>query len=466
MSQKECFIYHTNDLHSHFEQWKKVSSFIKRARFSHEKRQEECLFFDIGDHVDRSSFVTEGTTGQANVKLLNELKVDAVTIGNNEGITFSKQELDCLYKDAEFSVLVANLKEQNGTHPQWVKPFEIKTLGNGLKIGLIGLTFPYELFYKQIGWKIEDPFLVIQTYVDHLRPQVDIVIVLSHLGLSSDEWLAEHIHGIDIILGGHTHHLLKEGKKINDTLIAQVGRYGYYVGQIKIVYDEEKKKIMTKEAGAISIEKLENEQETSKLLLTLEQEAENRMGEVVTTLETPIFHSWFEHSELAMLLAEGLAEWCGAEVSMMNAGVLLHGLPKGPVTFDHIHSICPHPINPCKVTLRGDKLKEIILASFGADMQKLRVRGLGFRGRVMGMMAFYGLQVETYFGEDGLNHVVSIKINGKPVDPHREYNIATLDMFTFGPLFPEMSVAKEKIYYLPEFIRDILSWKLQKTYVQ
>ena len=47
-------------------------------------------YFDIGDYVDRSHPFTEGTIGKGNTQLLNEAGYDAVTIGNNEGITMSK----------------------------------------------------------------------------------------------------------------------------------------------------------------------------------------------------------------------------------------------------------------------------------------------------------------------------------------------------------------------------------------
>ena len=61
---------------------------------------EACYIFDIGDHVDRSHPFTEGTKGKGNINLLNEAGYDAVTIGNNEGITMSKEALSSLYEDA------------------------------------------------------------------------------------------------------------------------------------------------------------------------------------------------------------------------------------------------------------------------------------------------------------------------------------------------------------------------------
>jgi 5''-nucleotidase/2'',3''-cyclic phosphodiesterase and related esterases len=48
--------------------------------------------------------LTEATDGQAITELLNEGLYDGVTIGNNEGITNSKDELNNLYNAANFPV--------------------------------------------------------------------------------------------------------------------------------------------------------------------------------------------------------------------------------------------------------------------------------------------------------------------------------------------------------------------------
>ncbi len=43
--------------------------------------------------MDRSNIYTEATLGKGNVELLNEAQYDVVTIGNNEGITLSFEDL-------------------------------------------------------------------------------------------------------------------------------------------------------------------------------------------------------------------------------------------------------------------------------------------------------------------------------------------------------------------------------------
>ena len=97
---------------------KSVGFFVIKKR-EHSIEGEACYIFDIGDHVDRSHPFTEGTKGQGNIQLLNEAGYDAVTIGNNEGITMSKEALSALYKDAKFDVILSNLFEEDGSRPEW-----------------------------------------------------------------------------------------------------------------------------------------------------------------------------------------------------------------------------------------------------------------------------------------------------------------------------------------------------------
>ncbi|MFZ2425638.1 MAG: metallophosphoesterase, partial [Trichococcus flocculiformis] len=126
---KKLHIYHINDLHSHFENWPKIRRFLLEKKAFHEMNGEEVLLFDIGDACDRVHPLTEATNGKANIELLNQVPFDAVTIGNNEGIGNDKRQLDELYDDAEFPVVLANLYDpETDALPTWAQPYLIKTL--------------------------------------------------------------------------------------------------------------------------------------------------------------------------------------------------------------------------------------------------------------------------------------------------------------------------------------------------
>ena len=97
------------------------SPFFTRTKKWHEEAGEEFLLFDLGDHADRSHPLTEATHGNANVELLNKAGYHAVTIGNNEGITFPYEDLDHLYDHRQFEVLLANLYYEDGNAASWAK---------------------------------------------------------------------------------------------------------------------------------------------------------------------------------------------------------------------------------------------------------------------------------------------------------------------------------------------------------
>ena len=96
MSNEKIYLYHTNDIHSDLTYWPRIAQELNEKRAMREENGDFVLAFDIGDATDRVHPLTEATNGQAITRLLNEGNYDAVTIGNNEGITNSKTELNHL----------------------------------------------------------------------------------------------------------------------------------------------------------------------------------------------------------------------------------------------------------------------------------------------------------------------------------------------------------------------------------
>lgn len=455
-------ILHTNDLHSQLENWPAVTRYLKQARKKAEANNEDVLLFDIGDHCDRVNPVTEALLGQGNVQLLNEMNYDAVTIGNNEGITFSKQQLNDLYKTATFHVLLSNLKNQNGTRPPWALPYKVFTKPSGVRIGVTGVTIPFRLFYETLGWKVTDPAAELKKTAAKLAPEVDFLICLSHLGLSEDEKLAADLPEYDLILGAHTHHVLGEGIKINNTWINQSGRSGRYAGDVKVEFVKKNDRHFSatvKQVVSVEINGQEKDDKTSLQLKRLTEQGNRLLEKPLAVLAEDLKADWYSRSDFAVFLAEALSEWCQADVSMVNSGVLLRSLSRGRVTFKDIHEICPHPINPATVMISGERLLETIRQSRQQEMIHFALKGFGFRGKVLGYMIFDNVTLtddSRYLSEK------NVMVGNRPLERDRLYKLATLDMFTFGHLYPAISSINEKNYFMPEFLRDILAWKLTR----
>jgi len=83
-----------------------------------------------------------------------------------------------------FPVLGANLFYAGTQHP-YAQPYAIIER-NGVRIGVIGILgkdAATALLPSNIaGLDVHDPLPIVQGYVNFLRPQVDLVVVLTHQG--------------------------------------------------------------------------------------------------------------------------------------------------------------------------------------------------------------------------------------------------------------------------------------------
>ena len=438
-------IYHTNDLHSHFENWPRINEFLQERKKLHQEVGEKVFLFDIGDHVDLSHPYTEATQGGINTVLLNNGQYDAVTIGNNEGITLSHEALDHLYDKASFRVILANLYKENMERPSWCLPHHIYKTEKGTKIGVIGITAYFQKLYELLGWRLTDPIQALEEQIKELRDKVDRIILLSHLGINDDEKIAKTYPEVDIILGAHTHHVFHEGKKLNQCLQGAAGKYGYYVGHIELEVDDYTKEIVHSKARIYDTSSLPKAEEEDRIIESLFIQGKNALSTCAVNTNQDL-----SQSMLSRMLCETLINWCKSDCAILNEGLILGGLPSGDITYFDLLTICPHPINPCNVVLTGAELKEILLDMKDEKWEKLQVKGLGFRGTLMGKMVSAGItrvkvgEQEKYF------------IDLKEINPHDEYTVTVPDMFTFGNFFPSIYRAEKKEYFLPEFMRNIV----------
>jgi 2',3'-cyclic-nucleotide 2'-phosphodiesterase (5'-nucleotidase family) len=111
-------------------------------------------------------------------------------------------------------------------------------LPNGLRVGLFGLLVemvkPHTCLAHLSHFTFEPPLSAAQEVISHLRPSVDVLICLSHLGLAGDRGLAERVKGLDLIVGGHSHTPLERPMRVGSTWIAQAAPYLQAFGRIDL----------------------------------------------------------------------------------------------------------------------------------------------------------------------------------------------------------------------------------------
>lgn len=458
-SLRRLVILHTNDIHSHFENIPKIADWVRRHR--EWLGADELLVIDCGDHMDRAFVETEGTDGAANVAVMNKIGYDAAIMGNNEGLTFSLDKLQSLYgEQARFPVIGSNMRlTGNGELPSWLKPYLIVRKGD-LTVGMIGVTVNYTDFYSLLGWDVRDPLETVAQLVRQLRDEVDILIVLSHLGLSADQRMASEIDGIDCIFGAHTHHLLEVPLQVGDTVICAAGKFGNYAGKLELTYDVEQKRVVSFAGGCEKMSELTDDPGIESVIDRYREIGRRNLDQVVTTIGERLAIEWNRESPLGNLLALGLRKWCDAEVGIVNSGQLLGALEAGNVSRGRLLEICPSPINPCRVVLYGSDLREALEQSLLPEYQDMAIYGYGFRGTTLGMLSVAGMQIEVDDSKPGMQKISRILINGKELEDDQEIVVGTIDMFTFGIGYLSLSRGRNVQYYVPEFLRDVLLHQL------
>lgn len=458
--EPQLVLLHSNDLHSRLEEAARISSCVAHTRRQY--GEDHVLYVDIGDHLDRMRQETEGTGGIVNMVLLSDAGCEAAVPGNNEGLTFTKDELARLYgSEARFPVICCNMLDlETGERPEWLLPSTV-IVKNGLRIALIGATASYPAFYDLLGWSVPDPVEAVREQVGLLRETADAVVVLSHLGLPTDRRLANEVPGIDIILGGHTHHLLEEAELAGNTLLCGAGKYGERLGRVELTLEAGTGRLL-KRACLLPLASWPLDERAEALLAEYGMLARRELSRPAAVLAEALPLDAARESPLANLLAAGVREWTGADIGIVNSGQLLGSLPAGEISEGLLHSLCPSPINPCRMKLRGRYIREALEQSLLPEFTGKELRGFGFRGTVLGSLAVDGLSVDWDPGREPGSKITAIRHHGTELDDEREYIVGSLDMFTFGAGYLPLREGSEVQYFLPEFIRQVLAAELNK----
>ena len=448
MIDEKIYIYHTNDIHSNLTFWPRIAQELQSKRAMHEEKGEEVFVFDIGDATDRANPLTEATNGQAITELLNEGKYDGVTIGNNEGITNSKEELNHLYKKANFPVILTNLFDlETEESPEWATTYQIFKTKTGDRIGVFGLTTPLYETYQKLGWKVTDPLTQIQQFFVKHEEEADFWILLSHLGLETDRLISK-TYPISLIIGAHTHHVLRNGERSANSVLTGAGQFGHWIGEVVLTRTEGGLKVETAELINVEAEVPAPRAETKIVNNYIRHGHRLLKNDTVACLSEPLLANWYTQNDLANVTLEAIADFVGADRAILNAGLFMGDLKKGIVTADDLHQCLPHPIRVMQCKIKGQHLLEFEEEINRVDQQMSHqtVRGFGFRGKVFGKLCLKG------FNEN------------QPINPYKEYELATIDYFSFLSFFDILNTYSTQEIIFPDFLRGVVGNYLAETY--
>ena len=266
----------------------RLGALIRRER----GKSDRVLHVDSGDSFQGAP-IYNVNNGEVEYRFLSNVRLDAAVVGNHEFDSGAASFTDKLKNWANFPVLAANYawddyrtldSNQTGFYTQ---PYTVRTVG-GVRVAIIGMANISSLNSLVEGGNSLQATPLEQNeaargYVELLRPSVDLIVMVSHLGLTEDqelvqgyeafyefgriqeylnrsyekwtvlEWFGPEgdsksvvrvhvpgVRGIDLILGGHLHVVLNPPQKLTDAdgrtvILSHGGAFAKYLSRMDIV---------------------------------------------------------------------------------------------------------------------------------------------------------------------------------------------------------------------------------------
>ena len=172
---------------------------------------------------------------RVNLKAMESMKYDALTIGDDE-FNFGRDFLEENITKTNLAFLSCNISD-TAKLPGLFRPYIIKEV-SGIKIGIIGVTTLLAV-QKASGFKFIEPRLRVKQAVSELKKNnVNIIVLLSHLGESEDLNLIKDFEGIDILIVGHSREKKEPFTKMGRTLILRPAWQGRRLGKLTLTVED------------------------------------------------------------------------------------------------------------------------------------------------------------------------------------------------------------------------------------
>ena len=393
-----------------------LSGYINQVR-----AEEKNVIYTISGDMVQGSIIDSEFKGISTIEIMNYLAPDVASLGNHE-LDYGLPHLLFLEKMANFPIINANLYIKN-YNKRLMSPHIILQI-DGFDILFIGIVTETVMdslkLDNQIGTFItlEEASAEVGKICDaYKNDDIDLTVLLTHIGLESDKELAAMLRpewGVDLILGGHSHSYMDQPEVINDILIAQAAVGTDQIGRFDLLVDDDTNSIVEWKWQLIPItsDTIEPDLELHEFIESYQNIVDAKYNTLLCRMARTLTHPEREiETEIGNLFSDIFAENTSLDVAFIGSGsIRLKEL--GPiVTLRDLKQIFPFEDTFSRFSVTGAQLLKI----FNHIMRKSNRNSEGECYQVnQGVSAVY---------DDGLGKLVSLEIGGKPVQPDQTYKI-------------------------------------------
>ena len=484
---KTLKIYFTSDLHGYIfptnyaDTAEKDLGLLKIS--SNIIKDDNTLIIDGGDTIQGSAFMTYlsyNNTFDVHplANLMNNIGYDYITLGNHD-FNYGEDYLKSYLDNIDATCLCANVKHI----PEELKvlPYDIKTMANGLKVGLIGFTTEFINTWEKeenlLNFQITKPYELVKDLTNTLKNQVDILIGIYHGGFEKDIHtgellgkdtgeneaykIAENLD-FDLLLTGHQHMDISN-HTINNTQIVQTLHNGQNFVEINITFDKTIKynirsKVPTGKVNAVPNELLEIETNVQKWL-------DKPIGKLNTSL-LPDSHldMALNGSYLANFINQIQLDISGADISCTSFANDIKGFDSSVTVRDVVSTyVYPNTLTVLKVTGKVLRMAlERCASYFDIVNNEVIISDRFLKPKVehYNYDYFSGIYYEFDITSELNNRVTKLEFNNMTVNDTDEFTLVMNNYRSSGAggyeFYTECKIDKVIMIEMPEIIIDYL----------
>ncbi|KJL36104.1 Trifunctional nucleotide phosphoesterase protein YfkN precursor [Microbacterium azadirachtae] len=415
-------IAHLNDVHGNVFETATEIGYARIGGYVDQLRTDNpnTLFLDAGDTFSGSKY-TAIDRGASIVPIVNTLGIDAMAAGNHE-FSYGSPYLQELASRLDHPMLAGNIV-YSATGQPVLPGYAIVTLPNGMKAGVIGISAPASatMGSQDVGYR--DAIATTQALVDEVTGQgVDLVIGLMHLGDQDPTMtslkVADAVTGMNLIVDGHSHTALPQGRLQNGTLIVQTGEFGRNLGVVDLsivdgMVTSAAARLVSRAAMADVPEKPETKAAVEAFRTVSDAYFAVPIGSTSVLLEGTRDIVRTQETALGNMFADAITAATGTEITLLPAGYVGGRMEPGPITRGDVLTLSRAPTSVTKKVFTGAELLRLLnslYASFPTSS--------GSFAQVSGLSVVLDPNGTT-------SKVHRAQVAGKPLDPDASYTVVT-----------------------------------------
>jgi len=389
---------------------------------------EGTLILDGGDLIQGSASAAL-SKGEVFAPIVRAMKYDFLIPGNWEVVYGMKQMMKVL-NDYHTPVITANMYDSASTKP--IFPQYIVKEMKGVKLGFIAYndpevpirqnpSFSHGLTFEPIENNLVD-------LVNYLKDQeeVDVLFVVTHIGISKQYDLANHpeLERVDYVLGNDTHERIRTPLQAEHARVTEPGAFASFVGKLDLKLVDGKIVKESYELMEVDPEVYLEDPTVAQVIDEAIAPYKDEINEVLGFSKTPLYRYFVVENPMDNFLTDAARWKTGADISLSNGfrfspPINLNEDGVAPITNGDLWNMLPvnEPVKIGKAS--GQQILDWLekeLNNVFAEIPSERFGGW--------LVRFSGMTLKFNANAPKGERVVEVKVGGKPIELDRLYTMS------------------------------------------